>query len=193
MVSKRNVLAGVALLAAVSILITGAFMRMNYTVYKGELFSFQYPRDWAKRESRGRTEKYFQVHVFAKPDEEIGFGPSIAVTVYPVKELGGKFETSRAMLEDFMSKVRKLQKYELQKDEVLALAHGVLAQDVEMIFSLRLPLYNVKARDVMIKDRLVVFQRGRQIYMISYKNTLAGYPVSAPVFKKVLRTLHFQD
>ena len=173
--------------------VKGVYMRLNYSLYKGDRFSFQYPNDWTLRESKGSHEKYFQVHIFGKIDKALGFGPSVALTVYPKKPYGGKFSTLQEMVDQHLSNAKKLSGYHLESQRVASLPAHALAHDVEMSFALRLPLYKTTAKDVPVKQRMLFFEMGSEFFVLNYQNLSQDYPTSKGVFQRVIRTLRFKS
>ena len=183
----------IAIVVLLLIIVRGAVMKLNNALYKSDHVSFQYPKGWTLRESKGRMEKYFQVHVFGKLNEKLGFGPSIALTVYPKKSSGGNFSSLQEMLEKHLSNAKKLSDYHLESQKTMSLAGHLLAHDVEMSFSLRLPLYKTTARDVPVKQRMLFFERGTELFVLNYQNLSQDYPASKGVFQRVIRTLRFKS
>ncbi|MEK7849821.1 MAG: hypothetical protein AAB213_03255 [Candidatus Omnitrophota bacterium] len=191
--NKKNIVLVAAVITALFLVwARGAFMRMNYLSYKGDRLSFEYPKDWTLRESTGTKEKYFQVHVFGVPDKEAGFGPSVTLTVYPKKGLGMALGSRAAMSQQYLAVAKKLKGYTLIQDKVTSLNKAVVsARDTEAVFSARLPLYKTTAKDVAMQERTLFFERGPDIYVLSYKNLKTGFLASSKVFERVLATLRF--
>lgn len=191
--NKKNIVLVAAVMTALFLVwARGAFMRMNYLSYKGERFTFEYPKDWTLRESKGTKEQYFQVHVFGPPDKEAGFGPSVTLTAYPKKGLGVALGSGAAMSQQYLAVAKKLKGYTLIQDKVTSLNKAaVSARDTEAVFSARLPLYKTTARDVPMQERTLFFERGSDTYVLSYKNLKTGFFDFSKVFERVLATLRF--
>lgn len=170
----------------------GVFMKYNYTRYDGKDFSFEYPYGWQIRESKGRTEKYFQVHVFGPPEEESGFRPSITVTVYSKQGSSGKLSSSSAYASDFLGRLRKLKNFKLESDRTLDLPFKILSRDAVMSYSLMLPLYRVNAKEVLLRDRVIFFERGSKIYLLGYKNLAQRFASDQSAFIRLIKTLSFK-
>jgi len=166
-------------------------MKMPSAAYKGDAFSFQYPEGWTLRESSGTKEKYFQVHVFGRVQEEVGFGPSVALTVYPKKAGGGAHDTAAALAADRLKRVRALSGFELEYEGPAQMPCGVTARRTDMVYIHRLPLYSTDAKDVVIKDRSLIFERGGELYILNYKNIVSDYTADLPAFDLIVRTLRF--
>jgi hypothetical protein len=189
---KKRIIFGIVAAVLVLILAKGVFMRLTYALYQGEGISFQYPKDWTLRESRGSTEKYFQVHMFGKIDKKIGFGPSVTLTVYPKKAEGGRFQRLEELVADYRKGIQRVRDYAALTERATKLADGLTATDIEMSFVLRLPLYQVSAKDVPIRERALFFEKGQDLYILSYKNLASDYPSSASVFENIVKTLRFE-
>jgi len=167
-------------------------MKMPLTKYEGEKFSFQYPKEWTLKESVGSKEKYFQVHVFGAPDKDAGFGPSVAVTVYPKKAVGGAHDSAEDLAAARSAAAEKLPSYKLQEKKVRRLPCGVSALEYSAVSIYRLPLYHPDAKDVPIREHLLFFEEGESLYVLSYKNLVSNYFVAAPAFDRVIKTFRFK-
>lgn len=181
----------IAIIAIVFMIAQGVFMKYNYTRYNGKDFSFEYPYGWQMRESRGRTEKYFQVHVFGPPEKVSGFRPSITVTVYPKQSDGGEFVSSSVFAEHHLTKAKKLKNYKLESDKIVNPPFKLLSRDVSMSYFLMLPLYSTHAKEVFMRNRVLFFERGSKIYVLGYKNAASCYSSEHSAFTRAIKTLHF--
>lgn len=186
MIRKKNIIVVSAVVVLLFVVTRGVFMKIQYRSYKGQYFSFHYPKDWTLRESEGAAEKYFQVHLFGKINQEVGFGPSVTVTVYPKKESGGKFETWQEFAKVYAANMQKLKGCKLESEKMVTLTCQALAKDIELSFFLRLPLYKTSAKDVLIKEKTLIFEKGANLYVVSYKNLSTDYVPYEPIFKRLI-------
>lgn len=191
MIKKKILLRAAIVLAALSVVFIaiGVVMKIQYTSYQGEQFSFAYPGDWNLRESKGSTERYFQAHVFGKPEKESKWRPSVTVTVYPKKEAGGSFATLDEFFRDYVEKTRGLKGFNLIEEKITSLPAGLTAKDIQMDFIFHLPLYDVNAKDVLMKERTLFFEKETNLFVVSYKNLSKEFTKSHPAFRRVLASL----
>jgi len=196
MKTKRIVIIGAAVALAAGLALFFARevnMKMPSARYEGEGFSFEHPKEWTLRESVGSTEKYFQVHLFGQIDKDVGFGPSVTVTVYPKKAAGGTYATARDLADARTAVAEKLPGYERQEKRVRRLPCGVPAFEYRSVSIYRLPLYSPQAKDVPIREHLFFFEKGQKIYVLIYKNVVSDYWEAAPVFDRIVKTFRFKE
>lgn len=191
---KKNMIVFVAAftIAVLFIVARGVFMKYNYTRYSGKDFSFEYPYGWQIRESKGRTEKYFQVHVFGPPEKMTGFRPSITVTVYPKQDSTVEFASSSAFASRSVERFKKLRQFKLESDKTVDLPFKVLSRDVKMSYVLMLPLYDINAKEALLRDRIIFFERGPHIYVLGYKNLASLFASNQSAFTRLIKTLSFK-
>ncbi len=194
MIQRKKIIFISLVIIILSVVIArGVFMKSNYALYSGEAFRFEYPKGWTMRESRGSSEKYFQVHVFGAVDKDVKFGPSITVTVYPKKESGSKFSSLSQLMQDYLLNAGKMRGYRLESDDTIKLKAGIMARDIKMVYILRLPLYNTKARDVLLGERTIFFESGLDLFVLSYKNVSADYPSFEAAIARAIQTFRFNN
>ncbi len=192
--SKKSIgfTAAAAIIAVVLIAARGVFMKYNYTRYSGKDFSFEYPYGWQIRESKGRTETYFQVHVFGPPEKVTGFRPSITATVYPRQGAEGKFASSSVFASSYLEGTKKLRLFKFESDKTVDLPFKVLSRDIKISYSLMLPLYSADAKEAFLRDRLIFFERGSNIYVLRYKNLAGRFASDQSAFTRLIKTLSFK-
>ncbi|MFA5039639.1 MAG: hypothetical protein WC732_08190 [Candidatus Omnitrophota bacterium] len=154
--------------------------------YQSSLCSFRYPKGWTLRESKGTKDVYTQVHVFGELNKDLGFGPSITLTVYPAKEAGGKFSSAAELAKDRLQKTGRLSGYKLESQTKATLASGTMAEVYTVSYVLRLPLYQVNTKDVTIREETFYFEKGGQIFVLSYKNIAEDFISDKPAFREFL-------
>lgn len=191
---KKNMIVFVAAftIAVLFIVARGVFMKYNYTRYSGKDFSFEYPYGWQMRESKGRTQTYFQVHVFGPPEKVTGFRPSITVTVYPKQDSAGEFTSSSVFASRSMERFKKLKQFKLESDKAVDMSFKALSRDVKMSYVLMLPLYDINAKETLLCDRVIFFDRGSNIYVLGYKNLAGRFASNQAAFTRLIKTLSFQ-
>ncbi|MFH1692229.1 MAG: hypothetical protein ABIC68_06690 [Candidatus Omnitrophota bacterium] len=189
---KSRVFVLVAMVAIVLITARGVFMKYNYTRYEGKDLSFEYPYGWQIRESKGRAEKYSQVHVFGPPEKTTGFRPSITVTAYPKQKSAGEFASSSDFSELYLARAKKLRGYKLESDKIVHLPSKLLSRDISMSYFLMLPLYKSNAKEVLMRSHVLFFERGSKIYVLGYKNAASCYATGNSAFTRVIKTLGFK-
>ncbi len=195
MKTKRMLIIGAAVALAAGLVFFFARevdMKMPLTRYEGEGFSFQYPKEWTLRESVGSTEKYLQVHLFGAIDKDVGFGPSVTLTVYPKKAGGGAHDSARDLAVARAARAENLPGYKLQEKKVKRLPCGATALEYRAVCVYRLPLYHPEAKDVPIREHLLFFEEGESLYVLIYKNLVSEYWAAAPVFDRIIKTLRFK-
>ncbi|MFB3919646.1 MAG: hypothetical protein ACE14U_06210 [Candidatus Velamenicoccus archaeovorus] len=162
--------------------------RMEGVSYQSSFCTLRYPKGWTLRESKGKTEAYTQVHVFGERNKDLGFGPSITLTVYPKKDKGGVYASAQALADHAVQAAHGLSSFKLESRSTVKLPFGIDALRCVMTYVLRLPIYQVNAKDVLLKEETYYFEKGDDIYVLSYKNTDVDFAAQESLFLDTLES-----
>jgi len=160
--------------------------------YQSSFCTLRYPKGWTLRESKGKTEAYTQVHVFGERNKDLGFGPSITLTVYPKKDKGGVYVSAQALADHAVQAAHGLSSFKLESRSTVRLPFGIDALRCVMTYVLRLPIYQVNAKDVLLKEETYYFEKGDDIYVLSYKNIAKDFTPNLASFRMIKKSIRIK-
>ncbi|QAT17613.1 hypothetical protein BU251_07725 [Candidatus Velamenicoccus archaeovorus] len=166
--------------------------RMEGVSYQSSFCTLRYPKGWTLRESKGKTEAYTQVHVFGERNKDLGFGPSITLTVYPKKDKGGVYASAQALADHAVQAAHGLSSFKLESRSTVKLPFGIDALRCVMTYVLRLPIYQVNAKDVLLKEETYYFEKGDDIYVLSYKNIAKDFTPNLASFRMIKKSIRIK-
>jgi len=166
--------------------------RMEGVSYQSSFCTLRYPKGWTLRESKGKTEAYTQVHVFGERNKDLGFGPSITLTVYPKKDKGGVYTSAQALADHAVQAAHGLASFKLESRSTVKLPFGIDALRCVMTYVLRLPIYQVNAKDVLLKEETYYFEKGDDIYVLSYKNIAKDFTPNLASFRMIKKSIRIK-
>jgi|GEM_PF-3933458 len=190
MIRKRGWIWILICAAFIVILAAGRFlMKPSSEKYASHGLWFVYPKGWALRESEGQSEKYFQVHVFGRPDERLKFGPSISLTVYPKTQGGGRFDALAPFVEQALARKRKLPDFRLLDDSHVPISCCGTARQTAATFALNMPIDDPLGKRVALKERVLFFEKGGNLFVFSYSNFADAFGDFEKAFETAVRSL----
>lgn len=153
--------------------------------------SMDYISGWLYSEHRGSNNSYAQVLFYEKGDEKKVFKAGISVNVRDESRIEIKPAAIEAVADDLKLKRMKF------KDSALV-SRGNLKVSGEnaivMDFSYKTldKLYDVTAKLIPVKEKVVIFKRGNKFYTVRYENTAEDFKRFEKAFTRVLNSMTFK-
>ncbi|MFH0984762.1 MAG: hypothetical protein V1882_04430 [Candidatus Omnitrophota bacterium] len=152
-------------------------------------FTFEYPiAGWSLDESQGRTEKYDALYLRGSVDESTRFRTLIEIVVKPLPATGGPAE----LLGAFLKRAGNRPKFKVLNQREVDLG-GEKAFSAIHESEARLPMEDLKAKPVMIKQQTLFLARKDKLYRFSLHSLAEPWKDHAAAFEMVLRTFKFKD
>jgi hypothetical protein len=153
-------------------------------------FEFLYPAAWQVREFD--RDGHSEVFILGPRNRDDTFSLTITVHVFPAQEQEGKFATVAEVVEDYLRKHRQLLDF-----HEISHARGTLvgadAVEIEISYTMSLPLNNVDAKDTPIVERRIIFKKGAQFYELAYTAVAEDYYSYLESFQDAVRTFKFRE
>ena len=135
-------------------------------------FKFLYPGAWQVREFD--QEGHSGVFILGPRNRDDTFSLTITVHVFPAWEQEGKFTTVAEVVEDYLRKNRQLANFrEISRAQGAFV--GVDAVEIEVGYSIPLPINDVNAKETPIMERKIMFKKGPQFYDLAYTAVAEDY------------------
>lgn len=153
--------------------------------------AMDYVSGWLYSEHRGSYNSYAQVLFYEKGDEKKVFKAGISVNVREESRIEIKPAAIEAMADDLKSKRMKFKDSKLisQRDSDAAGENAIV-----MDFSYKTldKLYDVTAKLIPVKERVVIFKKGSKFYTIRYENTAEDFKRFEKAFSRMLSSVKFK-
>jgi len=153
--------------------------------YKDWPLAFLYPEDWNIREII--NEDSIEIFIAGPRNRADTFTTSMTVRGYV-----GRGQTLEKLSAEYIDRYRPLAGF-----KVVAQTKGALdeneAVEVEIVYTMPLPLNNVNARMTPVRERRIFLKRGKHIYELIYAATEEDYEAWLPTFRILARTLTFKE
>ncbi len=153
-------------------------------------FTFLFPDDWPIMESRGKEEQYDEVFVFGPRNQEDTYSLSISVRVTLSRNQSGRHGDIGTPIASFLVKHRGLAEFRKLSRASGTLA-GVNATEIEIGYTLPLPLNSVKPRATRIIERQIFLEKDGRFYELIYNAVAEDYHEYLPIFRNAARTFEF--
>ena len=146
---------------------------------------------WTASESRGSYEPYAMVVFYEARREEKGFRAEMVVTVTDSTKTSVS-PTLEAMVTDLLGR-----RQQLPDQKVLSQSQGKVldaeARVVELSYKVPASLNALERRLTPIREKVVLFVRGTQLYQVRYVNTEDEYPRFEEAFEHLVASLRFSS
>jgi hypothetical protein len=153
--------------------------------------SMDYISDWLYSEHRGSHSSYSQVLFYEKAAGDKPFKAGISVTVKNLSNLGVSPASIEAVAEDIYSKRMKFKDGKSLAKSSVKLT-GEKAINLEFSYKTLDKLYDVNAKLLPIKERVIIFQKGSKFYIIRYENTAEDFSKFTKAFNHILKSIKFK-
>ncbi|MFQ5813566.1 MAG: hypothetical protein ACE5I2_10325 [Anaerolineae bacterium] len=153
-------------------------------------FEFLYPETWQVREFD--QEGHSGVFILGPRNRDDTHSLTITVHVFPAWERKGKFATVAEVVEDYLRKSRQLASFREISRARGALV-GVDAAEVEISYTIPLPINNVNAKETPIMERKIVFKKDSQFYELAYTAVAEDYYTYLESFRDAVSTFKFRE
>jgi len=156
-------------------------------------FEFLYPAAWQVREFD--RDGHNAVFIIGPRNQDDTFSLTITVHVFPAWERmsssKGKFATVAEVVEDYLRRSRQL-----VDSREISRAQGTLvgadAVEIEMNYTMSLPLNNLDAKDTSIMERRIIFKKGSLFYELTYTAVAEDYYAYLESFRDAVSTFKFR-
>ncbi len=153
-------------------------------------FEFLYPAAWQVREFD--RDGHSEVFILGPRNRGDTFNLTMTVHVFPTQERNGKYATVAEVVEDYLRKSRQLSDFR-EISRAWGTLVGVDAVEIEISYTMPLPLNNVDAKDTPIVERRIIFKKGPQFYELTYTAAAEDYYTYLESFEDAVRTLKFRE
>jgi hypothetical protein len=152
-------------------------------------FEFLYPVAWQVREFD--RDGHSEVFILGPRNLDDTFSLIITVHVFPAQEQEGKYATVAEVVEDYLRKNRQLLDFR-EISHAWGTLVGVEAVEIEISYTMSLPLNNLDAKDTTIMERRIIFKKGSQFYELTYTAVAEDYYAYLESFQDAVRTFKFR-
>ncbi len=153
-------------------------------------FEFLYPAAWEVKEFD--RDGHSEVFILGPRNRDDTFSLTITVHVFPAWERKGKFATVAEVVEDYLGKNRQLSDFREISRAWGALV-GADAIEIEIGYTMSLPLNNLNAKDTVIMERRIIFKKGSQFYELIYTAVVEDYYTYLALFEDAVKTFKFRE
>jgi hypothetical protein len=153
-------------------------------------FSFLYPGDWQVRESQGAN--YDEVFILGPRNRENTYSLALVVRVTPTARNGGQYANLEELITDYLVQSKRLAGFQKISRAQGYLA-GVAATEVEISYTIPLPINTVNPKETRIVERRIFFNKGDNFYEVMLSAIEEDYYQYLGAFKDVVRTFEFRD
>jgi len=152
--------------------------------------SFRYPGAWRLQEEAGQVERYRQVRVLGPRNLEDSYSAYFAVYGAPVTARGGTHQDLEAFISNYTAHLQQGAQVLADTDSAVA---GGRARDLTVSFTLP-PWHHrdLKPVEVPVQQRVILFERDRTLYQLTYSADAREYDRHAAVFEKLLKSFRIQ-
>lgn len=173
----------------------GCSSNMKYEKYSSKdpeiNIAMDYISGWLYSEHRGSYNSYAQVLFYEKGDEKKVFKAGISVNVKDESKVETKPVTIQTMADDLKSKRMKF------KDSMLVSSgnSNISGENaIVMNFSYKTldKFYDVTAKLIPVREKVVIFKKGSKFYTIRYENTAEDFKRFEKAFSRMLSSIKFK-
>ena len=152
-------------------------------------FEFLYPAAWQVREFD--RDGHSVAFILGPRNRDDTYSLTITVHVFPAWERKGKFATVAEVVEDYLRKSRQLASFrEISRAQGTLV--GVDAIEIEIGYSIPLPINNVNSKETPIIERKIIFKKGAQFYELTYAAVAEDYYAYLESFRDAVSTFKFR-
>lgn len=152
-------------------------------------FEFLYPAAWQVREFD--RDGHSVAFILGPRNRDDTFSLTMTVHVFPAWERKGKFATVAEVVEDYLRKSRQLASFrEISRAQGTLV--GVDAIEIEIGYSIPLPINNVNSKETPIIERKIIFKKGAQFYELTYAAVAEDYYAYLESFRDAVSTFKFR-
>ena len=153
-------------------------------------FEFLYPAAWQVREFD--QDGHSEVFILGPRNRDDTFSLTITVHVFPAQERKGKYATVAEVVEDYLRKNRRLLNFR-EISRAWGTFLSVDAVEIEISYTIPLPINNVNAKETPIMERKIMFKKGSQFYELTYTAVAEDYYTYLESFKDAVSTFKFRE
>jgi len=152
-------------------------------------FEFLYPAAWQVREFD--RDGHSGVFILGPRNRADTLSLTMTVHVFPAWERKGKFATVAEVVEDYLRKSRQLASFrEISRAQGTLV--GVDAIEIEIGYSIPLPISNVNSKETPVIERKIIFKKGAQFYELTYAAVAEDYYAYLESFRDAVSTFKFR-
>lgn len=148
--------------------------------------SFEYPSEWRTEFSKGATENYSQVQIYAPDALDKRLRTYIVVRIMPPKDQGGRYASIAEAVEEYRKTL--MSSWRIVEEQRIEVS-GVSAYKMDINGTLRLPWRSPKAQDVPIRSQRIFFEKDGRLYELSWLATSETAPQLEDAFSHLIQTL----
>jgi hypothetical protein len=155
--------------------------------------TMDYISGWLYSEHRGSYDSYAQVTFYEPPDrKEKVYKAGIIITVKDSAKVEVKPPTVEAYAEDLLAKRMKFKDAKvLSRSKVKLLETDGL--DIELSYKTLDKLYNVDAKLIPVKERVIILKKDDKFYILRYQNTEEDFDRFSKAFSHIIKTLKLKE
>lgn len=153
-------------------------------------FLFLYPGDWQAREVGGAD--YNEVSILGPRNREGTFSLALMVRVVYTGDAVGQRDSLERLVQDYLAHSKRSPGFREISRAYGSLA-GVSATEIEIGYTIPLPINNVNAKQTPIIERRIFLLRGSHFYEVMYSAVEEDYYRYLEAFKNLVRTFEFRD
>lgn len=152
-------------------------------------FTFLYPQEWRALQNRGTKTNYDEVMIMGPRNRQNTYNLALIVRVTPLTQREGQFPTLDALVTNYLAR----QKHQFRE---ISRAKGNLAGcdaiEIEIGYTMLLPINNVNPQEMPIIERRIFFQKTGNLYEMIYRAVEEDYYQYLDLFWDAVRTFEFK-
>jgi hypothetical protein len=153
-------------------------------------FSFEYPKNWAAGEERGRSEPYQQILILGPRNAQDTYNAGLVIRMLPTQPRGGRFADVGELTQWRRGQFAAAKAFVVLTDRPRSVEDAA-GMELEMQFTAALPLPTMASQDTTLRSHTVIVERDGQLYEFSYSADVRDYQRYYPAFAHLIETLHF--
>jgi len=153
--------------------------------------AMDYISGWLYSEHRGSYNSYAQVLFYETGNKDKAFKAGVSVNVRNESKIDTGLATIEAMADDLKSKRTKLNDFSLITN-VNSNVAGEKAIAMEFTYKTLDKIYDVNAKLIPVKEKVVIFKKGGKFYTIRYENTKEDFDKLNKAFSHMIKSIKFK-
>lgn len=151
---------------------------------------FEYPADWYPEPSRGTTDAYVQIQLYAPAAFEPRLRTYMVIRAMPPIHQGGRYHNIDELVEEYRNTLLPSLRINVKRHIDL---QGAPATVLELTGSLRLPWKSSAAETIPVHSQRIFFERGGRFFELAWMATPEGAPTVQEYFAHLMQTLQFVE
>lgn len=173
----------------------GCFSNLKYEKYSSKdpeiNITMDYISGWLYSEHRGAYNSYAQVLFYEKADKDKVSKAGVSVNARNATKVEVDPATIESMADDIKSKRMKLEDFSMiSRSDANILQEKAIVMEFE--YKTLDKIYDVDAKPISVKEKIIIFKKVDKFYTIRYENTKEDFDKLNKAFSHMVRSIRFK-